>query len=52
VQLLIVEEDNGCSSLIYLKPSSLMVYEPNALLRTAAEQLDAKLAALAVDVVT
>ncbi|OBK52219.1 DUF302 domain-containing protein [Mycobacterium sp. 1081908.1] len=46
VELLLTNEGEG-SSLTYVKPSSLMVVEPNAELRNAAEQLDAKLAALA-----
>ncbi|WP_156298079.1 DUF302 domain-containing protein [Mycobacterium paragordonae] len=46
VELLILDEPNG-SSLTYVKPSSLMVVEPNPELLSAAEQLDAKLAALA-----
>lgn len=46
VELLLLEEDNG-SSLTYVKPSSLMVVEPNPELLGAAEKLDAKLAALA-----
>lgn len=47
VELLLLEEDDGRSSLTYVKPSSLMVVEPNAELLRAAEGLDAKLAALA-----
>jgi uncharacterized protein (DUF302 family) len=50
VELLIVEQDDGHSSLIYVKPSSLMVVEHNPALRAAAEELDAKLAALAAKV--
>ena len=46
VELLLADEGTG-SSLTYLKPSSLMVVEPNPELLSAAEQLDAKLAALA-----
>jgi uncharacterized protein (DUF302 family) len=46
VELLILDEADG-SSLTYVKPSSLMVVEPNPELLSAAEQLDAKLAALA-----
>ncbi|OCB07542.1 DUF302 domain-containing protein [Mycobacterium intracellulare] len=46
VELLIADEGQG-SSLTYVKPSSLMVVEPNPELLSAAEQLDAKLAALA-----
>lgn len=47
VELLLAEENEGRSSLTYVKPSSLMVVEPNDELLRAAEQLDAKLAALA-----
>jgi hypothetical protein len=36
--------------LTYLKPSSLMVIEENPALLAAAEELDAKLAALAAKV--
>jgi uncharacterized protein (DUF302 family) len=43
VELLLLDEGTG-SSLTYVKPSSLMVVEPNAELLTAANQLDAKLA--------
>lgn len=50
VELLVVEEDNDRSSLIYVKPSSLMVVEPNLELLNAAEELDAKLASLATKV--
>jgi len=50
VELLILDEPGG-SSLTYVKPSSLMVVEPNPPLRAAAEALDAKLAALAAKVV-
>jgi uncharacterized protein (DUF302 family) len=46
VELLIVDEGAG-SSLTYVKPSSLMVVQPNPELLSAAQQLDAKLAALA-----
>ncbi|GAA4542103.1 DUF302 domain-containing protein [Mycobacterium paraffinicum] len=46
VELLITDEPAGCS-LTYVKPSSLMVVEPNPELLSAAEELDAKLAALA-----
>ncbi|WP_374022614.1 DUF302 domain-containing protein [Mycobacterium sp. HNNTM2301] len=46
VEVLITDEPAG-SSLAYVKPSSLMVVEPNPELLTAAERLDAKLAALA-----
>ncbi|OMC13566.1 hypothetical protein A5735_12160 [Mycolicibacter heraklionensis] len=47
VELLLVGEENDGSSLIYVKPSSLMVVEPNPALLAAAEELDVKLAALA-----
>jgi uncharacterized protein (DUF302 family) len=49
VELLLLDEGDGCS-LTYVKPSSLMVIEPNPELLSAAEQLDAKLAALAAKV--
>jgi uncharacterized protein (DUF302 family) len=49
VELLIVDEPAG-SSLTYVKPSSLMVVEPNPELLRAAEKLDAKLAELATKV--
>jgi uncharacterized protein (DUF302 family) len=49
VELLILDEEAG-SSLTYVKPSSLMVVEPNPELLSAAEELDAKLAALATKV--
>ena len=50
VELLLTDEDNGRSALNYVVPSSLMVVEPNPLLRAAALELDAKLAALAAKV--
>ncbi len=46
VELLVMDEGTG-SSLTYVKPSSLMVVEHNPELLSAAEELDAKLAALA-----
>ena len=46
VELLILEEPAG-SSLTYVKPSSLMVVQDNPELLSAAQELDAKLAALA-----
>ncbi|MEE2853701.1 MAG: DUF302 domain-containing protein [Actinomycetota bacterium] len=49
VEVLLLDEGTG-SSLTYVKPSSLMVVEPNAELLSAAQQLDAKLAALATKV--
>jgi uncharacterized protein (DUF302 family) len=50
VELLLTEEGEGRSSLTYVKPSSLMVIEPNPELLSAAQELDAKLAALAAKV--
>jgi uncharacterized protein (DUF302 family) len=50
VELLITDEEDGRSGLSYVMPSSLMVVEPNESLRTAALNLDAKLAALAASV--
>jgi uncharacterized protein (DUF302 family) len=47
VELLLTDEGEGRSSLTYVKPSSLIVVEPNPELLSAAEELDAKLAALA-----
>ncbi len=49
VELLILDEVAG-SSLTYVKPSSLMLVEPNPELLCAAENLDAKLAALTTKV--
>ena len=49
VEVLITDEGSG-SSLTYVKPSSLMVVEPNPELLSAATELDAKLAALAAKV--
>ena len=46
VELLITDEGAG-SSLTYVKPSSLMVVQPNPELLSAAQALDAKLATLA-----
>lgn len=46
VELLLTDNGTG-SSLTYVKPSSLMVVEPNSELLSAATKLDAKLAALA-----
>lgn len=51
VELLLLDEPGG-SSLTYVKPSSLMVYEDNPHLLSAAGELDAKLAALAAKVTT
>jgi len=50
VELLLVDEGGGASSLTYDKPSSLMVVEPNPELLSAARGLDAKLAELAAKV--
>lgn len=50
VEMLLVDEGEGRSSLSYVKPSSLMVIEPNPELLSAAGHLDAKLAALATKV--
>ena len=47
VEVLLTDEGGGHSSLIYVKPSSLMVVEHNPELLSAARELDAKLAALA-----
>lgn len=47
IELVIIEEDDGHSSLTYVQPSSLMVIEPNPPLLAAARALDAKLEALA-----
>jgi uncharacterized protein (DUF302 family) len=51
VEVLLLDEANG-SSLTYIRPSSLMVFEENPELLSAAEKLDAKLAALAAKVTT
>jgi uncharacterized protein (DUF302 family) len=50
VEVLLVDEGGGRSSLTYVKPSSLMVVEPNPELLSAAKELDNKLAALATKV--
>jgi uncharacterized protein (DUF302 family) len=50
VEVLLVDEGEGGSSLTYVKPSSLMVVETNPELLSAATELDAKLAALAAKV--
>ena len=50
VEVLVMDEGEGRSSLTYVRPSSLMVVEPNPELLSAAQELDAKLAALAVKV--
>jgi len=49
-ELILIEEDDGRSSLTYIRPSSLMVVEPNDALLAAARQLDAKLQAFAARV--
>jgi uncharacterized protein (DUF302 family) len=50
VELLLVDDGAGRSSLTYVKPSSLMVIEDNPELLAAAKELDDKLAALAAKV--
>jgi uncharacterized protein (DUF302 family) len=50
VELILIEEDDDCSSLTYVRPSSLMVVETNEPLLAAAKELDAKLHALAAKV--
>ncbi|OBB99389.1 DUF302 domain-containing protein [Mycobacterium sp. 852002-40037_SCH5390672] len=50
VELLVADEGERRSSLTYVKPSSLMVIEPNPELLSAAQGLDEKLAALAAKV--
>ncbi|MCS3470890.1 hypothetical protein M2401_004648 [Pseudomonas sp. JUb42] len=50
VELLLIEEEGDRSSLMYLKPSSLMVVEENQPLLEAATVLDRKLEALALKV--
>jgi hypothetical protein len=50
VELILIEEDEDHSSLTYVRPSSLMVVEPNEPLLAAALELDAKLQALAAKV--
>jgi hypothetical protein len=50
VELLLVDDGEGRSSLTCLKPSSLMVVENNPELLSAAQKLDAKLAAMATKV--
>jgi uncharacterized protein (DUF302 family) len=50
VELLVVEEADGHGALIYVRPSSLMVVEPNPELLAAARTLDDKLQALATKV--
>jgi uncharacterized protein (DUF302 family) len=50
VEVLVMDEAEGHSSLTYVKPSSLMVVEPNQELLSAAQELDRKLAALATKV--
>ena len=47
VELILIEQDNGRSSLTYVKPSSLVVVAKNDALLDAANQLDSKLHALA-----
>ncbi|MDV7089166.1 DUF302 domain-containing protein [Rhodococcus opacus] len=50
VELLLTEEQHSRSALTYVRPSSLMVVDPNRPLRAAAMALDAKLATLAAKV--
>jgi hypothetical protein len=50
VELILIEGDDGRSSLTYVTPSSLMVVETNDALLAAAKELDAKLRALAAKV--
>jgi uncharacterized protein (DUF302 family) len=50
VELILIEGDDGRGSLTYVRPSSLMVVEPNDALLVAAKELDAKLQALAAKV--
>ena len=50
VELLVLEEDDRRSSITYVKPSSLMVVEPNPALLESAQELDRKLAALVAKV--
>ena len=50
VELLILDEPGDQSSLTYVQPSSLMVIDDNPELLSAAQELDAKLAALAAKV--
>ena len=50
VELILIEDDEGSSSLTYVRPSSLMVVETNDALLAAARQLDAKLQAFATKV--
>jgi len=47
VELILIEEDNGRSSLAYVRPSSLMVVAKNDALLDAAKELDSKLLAFA-----
>jgi uncharacterized protein (DUF302 family) len=49
VEVLLTDETSG-SAMTYVVPSSLMVVEPNPSLAAAANDLDAKLAALAAKV--
>lgn len=50
VEVLLVDDDDGRSSLTYVKPSSLMVVQDHPELLSAATELDTKLAALAAKV--
>lgn len=51
VELLLTAEPDGGSAVTYVQPSSLMVTAPNPALLAAAQDLDAKLAALARSIV-
>ena len=50
VELLLLEEEHGRSSLTYIKPSSLIVVDDNPPLQEAALALDEKLGALVAKV--
>jgi hypothetical protein len=50
VEVLLVDEGEGHGCVTYVKPSSLMVVAHNPELLSAAQELDAKLAALAAKV--
>lgn len=46
IELLLTDEPDGASAIVYLKPSSMMVIESNPLLLEAAIELDIKLEAM------
>jgi uncharacterized protein (DUF302 family) len=53
VEILVTEQENGAgTTVVYVRPSSLMVIEDNAPLRKAAEALDAKLESLVAKATT